>query len=104
MADPVSWAVIGSAVLGAGTSVYATEEQKRQARIASGRQEDAIKAQKKELYAREEEENKIATRDAAKARQKAMGGAAGGRQSTILTSPLGVVEDEKKYGKTLLGA
>lgn len=48
MADPVSWAVIGSAIIGAGTSVYSAHEQDKQARKAERAQAEALRKQEEE--------------------------------------------------------
>lgn len=106
MADPVSGAIIASAIIGAGSTVYQSEEMKRQARIARDRQDEAIRAQEAELKGRQEEEQKSQTRDVSRAEKKSKSLLAGGRQSTLLTSPLGVVqkdEQQQMATKSLLG-
>lgn len=95
---------VGTALLSAGTTVYATEEQKRQARLSRDQQKGALESQKRELMAREEEEGKMQKRDEEIAKKKARAAASGGRQDTILTSPLGVVGSASNSEKTLLGS
>lgn len=108
MADPISGAIIASALIGAGSTVYQSEEMKRQARIARDRQDEAIRAQEAELQKRQQEEQKMQVRDVSRAEKRSKSFLAGGRQSTLLTSPLGVVsQDQQKQEmatKTLLGS
>ena len=107
MADPISGAIIASALIGAGSTVYQSEEMKRQARIARDQQDEAIRAQEAELQKRQQEEQKMQVRDVSRAEKRSKSLLAGGRQSTLLTSPLGVVsksEDQQQVAsKTLLG-
>jgi hypothetical protein len=96
-----------AAALGAGATVYATEEQKRMQRIARDQQQNAIDEQKAEMQKRQQEEEKMQVRDVSKAEKRTKSLLAGGRQSTLLTSPLGVVsksEDQQQVAsKNLLG-
>lgn len=99
-------AIIAAAALGAGAQVYTAETMKRQARIAQDKQDEAIRAQEAELQRRQQEEEKMQMRDIARAEKKSKSLLAGGRQSTLLTSPLGVVqkdEQQQMATKSLLG-
>lgn len=96
-------AAIGAAVIIAGTTVYTSEEQKRQARLNRDQQTNEITRQKKELATRQNTEMSTAKRDQEKARKQALAASAGGRQGTILTSPIGIVEDSNNKPKNVLG-
>jgi len=95
--------VIG-ALIAAGTTVYSTEQQARQARLSRDRQEGALAEQKKAMQAREQEEGNIAKREEDKAKKQARAASSGGRQDTILTSPLGVVSSAPTQAKSILGS
>jgi len=100
-------AIIAAAALGAGATIYQTEEMKRQQRIAQDRQDEAIRAQEEELKKREQEELNLQTRGKALAGKKSKSLLSGGRQSTLLTSPLGVVQKDEQQQvatKSLLGS
>lgn len=95
-----------SALTTGGTMVQANQ----QARKAERQMDIANDARKEEMRILEEErfneEGKAAATEAAaqaKQRQKLKGRASGGRADTILTSPLGSVDESNGGGKTLLG-
>lgn len=48
MADPVSWAVLASAVIGAGSSAYSAHKQSQQMKKAEREQEKALRLQEEE--------------------------------------------------------
>lgn len=94
--DPLSWAVIGSAVLGAGTSMDAQRKAKNQAEDA-GRQAEQ-QAQQAAQQA-DQQFNRANQR-----RPDAMPGPAGAGGSTMLTGPQGIDPGALPLGKsTLLG-
>lgn len=97
--------VIG-AIIAAGTTMYSTDQQARQARLSRDQQKNAIEEQKKSLLARQEEEIKASKVQEDQAKKQARAAASGGRQDTILTSPLGVVGGQaaSTQGKSILGA
>lgn len=97
-------AAIIPALIAAGTTMYTSSEQSRQARLGRNEQRNILDAQKKELADRETQELEMTKRDEEKAKRQAKAASAGGRQSTILTSPLGVVEGAPTAQKTVLGA
>jgi type IV secretory pathway VirJ component len=97
-------ATIAAAALAAGTTVYSTEQQARQARLSRDQQKGAIAEQKRTILAREEEEKNISKVESDKAKKQARAASAGGRQDTILTSPLGVVGSAPTQSKSILGA
>lgn len=94
--DPLSWAVIGSAVLGAGTSIDAQRKAKNQAEDASRQAEQ--QAQQAAQQA-DQQFNRANQR-----RPDAMPGPAGAGGSTMLTGPRGIDPGALPLGKsTLLG-
>ena len=94
--DPLSWALIGSAVLGAGTSMDAQRKAKNQAEDA-GRQAEQ-QAQQAAQQA-DQQFNRANQR-----RPDAMPGPAGAGGSTMLTGPQGIDPGALPLGKsTLLG-
>lgn len=99
--DPLSWAVIGSAVLGAGTSMDAQRKAKNQAEDA-GRQaeQQAQQAAQQASQQADQQFNRANQR-----RPDAMPGpAAGAGRSTMLTGPQGIDPGALPLGKsTLLG-
>lgn len=100
--------LIAAAALGAGATVYQAEEMKRMSRLQRDAEQAALDEQKAAMQKRQEEEQKMQVRDASRAEKKSKSLLAGGRQSTLLTSPLGVVStDQQKQDvatKTLLGS
>lgn len=99
--DPLSWAVIGSAVLGAGTSIDAQRKAKNQA-------EDAAKqAQQQADQATQEaqKQNDIMTNRSNQRRADSSAATPGlGLGTTMLTGPQGVAGNQLQLGKsTLLG-
>lgn len=98
--DPLSWAVIGSAVLGAGTSMDAQRKAKNQAEDA-GRQaeQQAQQAAQQASQQADQQFNRANQR-----RPDAMSGPAGAGGSTMLTGPQGIDPGALPLGKsTLLG-
>ena len=94
--DPLSWAVIGSAVLGAGTSMDAQRKAKNQAEDA-GRQ--ASQQAQQAAQQADQQFNRANQR-----RPDAMPGPAGAGGSTMLTGPQGIDPGALPLGKsTLLG-
>lgn len=99
--DPLSWAVIGSAVLGAGTSIDAQRKAKNQA-------DDAAKqAQQQADQATQEaqKQNDIMTNRSNQRRADSSAATPGlGLGTTMLTGPQGVAGNQLQLGKsTLLG-
>ena len=98
--DPLSWAVIGSAVLGAGTSMDAQRKAKNQAEDA-GRQaeQQAQQAAQQASQQADQQFNRANQR-----RPDAMPVPAGAGGSTMLTGPQGIDPGALPLGKsTLLG-
>lgn len=94
--DPLSWAVIGSAVLGAGTSMDAQRKAKNQAKEASRQAEQ--QAQQAAQQA-DQQFNRANQRQ-----PDAMPVPAGAGGSTMLTGPQGIDPGALPLGKsTLLG-
>ena len=98
--DPLSWAVIGSAVLGAGTSMDAQRKAKNQAEDASRQAEQqAQQAAQQASQQADQQFNRANQR-----RPDAMPGPAGAGGSTMLTGPRGIDPGALPLGKsTLLG-
>jgi hypothetical protein len=103
MADPVTWTAIAAISSAAGT-VHAVESSNQQRRLAS-QKADAAKQDFASAQAAQAEQDKRAAmteeQTKARARQKSLQAGFGGRQSTILTSPLA---GQAAQGKTVLGA
>lgn len=102
----VTAAVIGG-LAAVGTAVSG-EKQRKEASKAGRQQEAAMRKQEQEMRDRSAIEELEAGRDVASARQRRKQGGMGGRQGTILTSPLGVPNAGTgggiaAMGKTLLG-
>lgn len=99
--DPLSWAVIGSAVLGAGTSIDAQRKAKNQAADA------AKQAQQQADQATQEaqKQNDIMTNRSNQRRADSSAATPGlGLGTTMLTGPQGVAGNQLQLGKsTLLG-
>ena len=95
--DPLSWAVIGSAVLGAGTSIDSSRRANNQAEDASRQAEQQAQQAAQQAS---QQFNRANQR-----RPDAMPGpAAGAGGSTMLTGPQGIDPGALPLGKsTLLG-
>lgn len=102
-------------IIAAGTGVASTaialDQGNKASKAGKNAAADQAASQSKianDLYAQkqgaESDANALATRDSARNRQKALALGAGGRRSTILTSPLGAVGAPAGERKTLLGA
>ena len=104
MADPVSAALVVSAIASTAGTVHAVESSNHQRRLA-GQKADAAKQDFASAQAAQAEKDKVAqlseTQAKGRARQKSLQAGFGGRQSTILTSPLA---GQAAGGKTVLGA
>lgn len=99
--DPLSWAVIGSAVLGAGTSIDAQRKAKNQADDAAKQaQQQADKATQEA-----QKQNDIMTNRSNQRRADSSAATPGlGLGTTMLTGPQGVAGNQLQLGKsTLLG-
>lgn len=99
--DPLSWAVIGSAVLGAGTSIDAQRKAKNQADDAAKQaQQQADKATQEA-----QKQNDILTNRSNQRRADSSAANPGlGLGTTMLTGPQGVAGNQLQLGKsTLLG-
>ncbi len=98
--DPLSWAVIGSAVLGAGTSMDAQRKAKNQAEDASRQAEQRAAQQAQQASQQADQQFNRANQR----RPDAMPGPAGAGGSTMLTGPQGIDPGALPLGKsTLLG-
>lgn len=104
MCDPVTLAIAGSAILGAGVSAYNGNKQANAAKSATEQatqaaQQQATQADQAFNKANAKQPNTAALADAN------IGAAAGGAGSTTLTGPLGVDPTTLSLGKqTLLGS
>lgn len=104
-------AAVAAVAIAAGGTAYQISESKKQQKEAKkemerqrARQNELDDEAKRRLENEESEERGIATRNAARNRQRALAAGAQGRRDTILTSPLGVQgEAAPTAGKTLLG-
>jgi len=99
--DPLSWAVIGSAVLGAGASIDAQRKAKNQADDAAKQaQQQADKATQEA-----QKQNDIMTNRSNQRRADSSAATPGlGLGTTMLTGPQGVAGNQLQLGKsTLLG-
>lgn len=99
--DPLSWAVIGSAVLGAGTSMDAQRKAKNQAEDASRQAEQQAQQAAQEA----QKQNDIMTNRSNQRRADSSAATPGlGLGTTMLTGPQGVAGNQLHLGKsTLLG-
>lgn len=99
--DPLSWAVIGSAVLGAGTSIDAQRKAKNQAEDASRQAEQQAQQAAQEA----QKQNDIMTNRSNQRRADSSAATPGlGLGTTMLTGPQGVAGNQLQLGKsTLLG-
>ena len=104
--DPIT-TVIVSTLLGAGSQVVAHQAKQKAAGEAKSQQRQQERMVK-EAETRQGEEEQLyqvtQTRAAARAEQQRRAAAAGGREGTILTGPLGAPTEGQPAGrKTLLG-
>lgn len=99
--DPLSWAVIGSAVLGAGTSMDAQRKAKNQAEDASRQAQQQADQATQEA----QKQNDIMTNRSNQRRADSSAATPGlGLGTTMLTGPQGVAGNQLHLGKsTLLG-
>ena len=101
--DPLSWAVIGSAVLGAGTSMDAQRKAKNQAEDASRQAEQQAQQAAQQAQQASQQADQQFNR-ANQRRPDAMPGPAGAGGSTMLTGPQGIDPGALPLGKsTMLG-
>lgn len=102
MCDPVTLAIVGSAVLGGGLSVYQGEKQASAAKKANA---TATEAAAKTATAAEQASNKANAKSPNVAALDNANAAGGGAGSTMLTGPMGIDPSTLTLGKqTLLGA
>lgn len=90
-----------------GTSAYSTVQSNKAGKRAENAANDQAQAQKKlldEAAQKSANDESIANRDAAREKQRRAALGAQGRNSTLLTSPLGTVGQPSAVGKTLLGS
>lgn len=101
MGDALPWLLLGPA---APLVTGGKKEDKAQnaANDAAQKQKD-LEGQLKTQQGTESQQNQNAIRDAAAQKQKQAAAAAYGRNSTILTSPLGVPNNPNDEAKTILG-
>lgn len=106
-------AVVGALVSAAGTAygAYSQNQQQKEAKQEQNRQlaeqDRLLKEAEAKQAGKDAEANQIAAQEKAnqeaRTRQKSRALASGGRQGTILTSPLGVTAEAPTAGKTILG-
>jgi hypothetical protein len=107
-------AAVGVAVAAAGTAytIKSSQDQaaeaKEQAKKQDAHQNKLLEEAKRQTDAMTSEEPVQQAQNQARDRQRALAQGAGGRKSTILTSPLGLTGDAQSPsaagGKTLLGS
>lgn len=99
--------ITAGVVIAAASATYGvanSEAQKRTARIAGDRQQQAQDKAEKQLKDKQLLDQATTERDAVRARQRTLQEAQGGRRSTILTSPTGLPGNPAPVaGKTLIG-
>ena len=101
--DPFSWALIGSAVLGAGTSMDAQRKAKNQAEDASRQAEQQAQQAAQQAQQASQQADQQFNR-ANQRRPDAMPVPAGAGGSTMLTGPQGIDPGALPLGKsTMLG-
>lgn len=97
--DPISWAIIGAAVVASGpavgTSVYGAAQEKSQQKKLLAAQEDQVKAAEAKVAGAEALANQTAAEKLKKQRLS--------QTNTILTSPLGVSGEANLGLSKLLG-
>jgi hypothetical protein len=93
-------ATVGAAV--GGGVIHGSRTQARELKKEGRRVERAGAEASAAVAAQRLQEEQVRTRDAARERQRAAA-AAGGRQSTILTAPLGEIGQAQTTQRTLLG-
>ncbi len=106
--DPISWAMIGSAVLGAGTSMDAQRKARNQAEEAATQAKQQADEAAKQQQAQAEQQqaqaeqqfNRQNPRQASASMLNA--GSRGGASSTMLTGPQGVDPGALTLGKSSL--
>lgn len=92
----------GTAYMGNET-VKNVKEQKNAAKAEGDRMKTEIENLTQSLASKAAEEPQEEVKAEGYAKQKAKSASAGGRRSTILTSPLGIVGEPQTSGKSLLG-
>ena len=105
--DPVSIALIATAVAGAYTTTEQSKKQVEAANAQTNMLQDQAKKKEKQMKDQNKQVEIDAIRDSQSARLKAMQTARGayGRSDTILTGPLGLPGGgDSTAKKTLLGA
>lgn len=103
MADGgATFALAAASLLSTAATINNANEQRSSMRKAQQAQEDARKRAEAGMAVKDAEEKQLAERDKARQRQKVLAATSQGKNSTILTSPLGVVGNEGQQ-KTLLG-
>ncbi len=99
--------IAASAAVSAGTSIYGAVQSNKAGKKAENAANDQALAQKKlldEASAKSANDTSIANRDAAREKQRRAAASAQGRNSTLLTGPLGAVGTPSSAGKTILGS
>lgn len=103
--DPLSWAVIGSAVLGAGTSIATSVDSARRQRNAAADAAKQAQQQADQATQEAQKQNDIMTNRSNQRRADSSAATPGlGLGTTMLTGPQGVAGNQLHLGKsTLLG-
>lgn len=91
------------AIIALATTAYTTHQQEVMATEARKNQETDRDKQTQLLKDKTKQDEVQAEAERLRARRKALGSFGGGRQSTILTSPLGVMPTAAAPQKTVLG-
>ena len=103
MSDALPWIFGGVAGGLIATSMKNKDKGSSAAAAADQRQKDLENSLKDQQKNQESQANKNSVRDAAAAKQKAAAAGSYGRNSTILTNPLGVPNNPADEQKTILG-
>lgn len=103
MAEALPWIFGGAIGGGIALASKGNKDKGNDAAADAERRQKELEDSLKNQQGQESQANKNSVRDAAAARQKAAAGAAGGRNSTILTNPLGVPNNPADEQKMILG-
>lgn len=102
--------IVASLAASAGTSIYSAVESSQSNKKAAKSIDDQKNQQNKlladanaKLESDKSNTDNIAARDKARNKQKLQAAGAAGRQDTILTSPIGLVDQPSGARKTILG-
>lgn len=96
------FAALAGTMISTGTSVAMANQQARRQKKMAEAQEEARRRQEGQLAEKEEQSKALQERDKARVQSKGKALMGQGKQSTLLTGPIGIPDSEDQ-GKTLLG-